>query len=956
MQRKQLCANNNWRFYRGNPPSKRPDAVLRSKAFAPWDRDYDDTAWEVVSLPHTVRNEALMCSGGLNFQGICWYRRHFIIPNDFAGLEKYFELEAAMQRVDAWLDGEPLGCRTGGFLPMAFDMTGLSVGDEHVLVLKVDNSDMLDVPPGKPQGALDFCYFGGLYRDAWLHVMNKIHFTDAVHAGKVASGGLFIRYPDVSKDKAVVAVDAHFVNRNANTINVFIRLLLDGEVVYEGSEKEMRANGEGTEKAMFTVEQPRLWHPYHPNLYRLTAQLFHGTVLIDEISERIGIRTTAFTTEGFFINGERLFLNGANRHQEYAHVGFAIPDALQKRDVRLLRDAGIISIRLGHYPQDSAFMNACDELGVLCVIPTPGWQIHPSSVMFDENSYENTRRLIRMNRNHPSALLWEPILNETDYPEYFAKKQLEIVQEEMGDAPAWCACDMHYAYSKHYPVNYHGMEIDKPHYTREYGDNYVEQFGPMNTLRRVRRGEHVSFYQGGEKAMIRSAQEHFEAYLSLRLDTTTSGGAMWAGIDHNRGYETNEAAVGILDLLRLPKYYYYLHMAQQTIEEAGVQCFIANDWTENSPRDVTVYTNAPVVRLLLNDRIIGTLSVHDAWKSASDGIKEKLKNLNPPTMVHPPIVFRDVPWEAGVLKAETIIDGAVNTSCEVRTPGEPFALKMAPQWAGVEKWVADSADLLMVHAYVVDANGTVVKNVEPMIYFAVEGDAQLVGDGEAWTRANPAQAEAGIAGALLRAGRKAGKVILHASANGLMSADLYLETIADTHAALPGPTCIPPPVKPLYTEDSKETFSVRQSLKLSSFYSWDMAANKPATASSAAPGREATFANKGRIGSTSWMAADTVLPQWWQCDMLEPCMVYGVSIAWLDDGVWYDYEIQTSLDGISWKNQYDGHSSGQSRLPNRFAASVKAQYLRIVVHSLTGGKPVGIYLVEVHGNTNKKKD
>lgn len=949
MDRKKLSANNNWRFYRGNPPLGRNDGPGGNGASEPWSPNYDDTGWEVVSLPHTVREEALMCSGGLNYQGISWYRLHFIIPQEFEHREMYFELEAAMQRVDAWLDGEPLGIRNGGFLPMAFSLTGISVEEEHVLSLKVDNSDMLDIPPGKPQGSLDFCYFGGLYRDAWLHIMNKVHFTSAVHARRIASGGLFIRYLDVSQENARIAVDAHFINQSNETVQVQVCLLLNNETVYTGEPRNLKAGKEVVEEAIFNVSAPLLWHPDHPFLYQLKAQLYQKDVLLDEISERIGIRTTEFRKDGFYLNGEKLFLNGANRHQEYAYVGFAIPDALQRRDAVLLRKAGINSIRLGHYPQDSAFMDACDELGILCVIPTPGWQEHPSSVAFDENSYENTRRMIRMYRNHPSVLLWEPILNETNYPEYFARRQLEIVKEEMRDANVWCACDKQYAYSEHYPVNYDKNKSSKPRYIREYGDNYVEQFGPMNTMRRVRRGKNVSFYNGGETAMLRSASERFDSYLELRLDDTLSGGAMWAGIDHNRGYVDNEGAVGMLDLLRHPKYYYYLHTAQQSLDEIGAFCFIANDWAEDSPRDVSVYTNAEAVRLSVNGCVIDTITAEAAWKETEYSVKKGLtKEL--PYFVHPPIVFKQVPWEAGVLKAEAIVNGQVVKNCEVHTPKAPVSLKLVPQWAGVEKWTADGADLLMVHAFVVDINDNVVKSAEPVIHFWIEGDAQIVGDGSPWTHANPSKAEAGATGVLLRAGCSAGNVILHAEAEGLDCAMLCLETTPDYREKLLTPSCIAPKEKPVYSEDHKEYFSERQFLKSPTFFCRDIGTNKKATASSETKGNEAGNANRGNI-STPWVAFDNSLPQWWQCDLEEECSIYGVTIAWLDDGSWYEYEVETSSDGEHWTAQCRNRASGQSRLPERFENVVTARFLRIVIYSVTSEKAVGIYQVEIHGDT-----
>ncbi len=901
-----------------------------AKGLRPYDVHYSDADWETVHLPHTVREEALMCSGGRNYQGICWYRKVFKVENSWKNCDLLFELEGAMQRVDAWLDGKPLATKLGGFLPVAFDMTGLSAG-EHLLVLMLDNTDMKDVPPGKPQGALDFCYFGGLYRNAWFHIAEKVRFTSAVHEGKPASGGLYVRYPEVTKERAVVRVTANWLNHSNKGARTKLRLLLDGKPVYESGEIPVKAGGEADHTCEFTVESPRLWHPAHPALYTLTAELYRGGKCTDVYTDRIGIRKTEFRADGFYLNGEKFFLHGANRHQEYAYIGFALPDSLQRRDLRLLKEAGINVIRTAHYPPDTTFVSACDELGIFCVIPTPGWQIHPDSVIFDRATEENTRRMIRWHRNHPSALLWEPILNETDYPAYFAQNQLHAVKEECGDADAWCGCDHYAPLASEYPVIYQtGSFNGKPIFVREYGDSYMEQFGPMRTMRRVRRGANTGFYPGGERANLRSARERFEAYVYQRKNPLLSGACLWAGMDHNRGYETNEGAVGLFDFLRLPKYFAHLFAAQQEIGEGGARCFIANEWTEDSPRDVEVYTNAERVRLYLNGKLV-------AEKEAGGE-----KNI------HPPVLFGNVPWESGTLRAEALVGGKVVAEHTVKTPQTPKKLLLKPMWAGEEGWTADGSDLLMVHAFVVDENGTVVPDSEPEIKFSVKGDASIVGEKEEWVHANPARAEAGIGGVLLRAGTRAGNVVLTASSPALETATITLKTVPDCKRYLPSKALRP--VKRIkYEVDRQELFSVLESERGKELARLDVGANRPASASSCAEGHSAENANKRGEVMEPWVAADRSLPQWWQCDLGETFSLNGVSVLWEKDGMWYDYDVETSLDGKDWTMQCRGHASGQTLSPDRFPEPVSARFVRIVVWSVNGKVPVGILHVEILG-------
>lgn len=119
-------------------------------------------------------------------------------------------------------------------------------------------------------------------------------------------------------------------------------------------------------------------------------------------------------------------LIGANRHQDFAVVGNALSNSLHWRDAKKLRDAGLRVIRNAHYPQDPAFMDACDELGLFVIVNTPGWQFWNDEPIFAQRVYSDIRNMVRRDRNHPSVWMWEPILNETWYPEDFAKNVVNI--------------------------------------------------------------------------------------------------------------------------------------------------------------------------------------------------------------------------------------------------------------------------------------------------------------------------------------------------------------------------------------------------------------------------------------------------------------------------------------------------------------------------------------------------
>ena len=226
-----------------------------------------------------------------------------------------------------------------------------------------------------------------------------------------------------------------------------------------------------------------------------------------------------------------------------------------------------------------------------------------------------------------------------------------------------------------------------------------------------------------------------------------SGCTMWAGIDHNRGYDNSEGAVGMLDPLRFKKFYYYLYEAQQDIAMVGPKLFIANYWREESPRDVAVYTNAEAVRLSVNGKEIRTLAVAEGWKNTDLYCMKKgtrrfarpqtFDNNSWPEGTHPVITFKDVPFEPGVLKAEALVNGEVVETFEVKTPGSPAKLAIWPAWYGREEIKADGGDIVIIHAAVLDENGTVCPTATNEIAFSVAGDAAIVGEGDKWVGANP---------------------------------------------------------------------------------------------------------------------------------------------------------------------------------------------------------------------------
>ena len=185
MERKIISINQNWQFCR--------------------DEKWCEENSQSVCLPHSVRLEPENYSGCRNYQGPCIYRKELFIPNDYQGKKIMLEFEGAMGKSRLSINGTLVKEHFCGYIPLvAYIETFLNFGANNTVEVFLDNSDDPEVPPGKPQGHLDFAYEGGLYRNARMTVCEPVYITNPLIADEVAGGGVFVWYSDVS-DKSATA-------------------------------------------------------------------------------------------------------------------------------------------------------------------------------------------------------------------------------------------------------------------------------------------------------------------------------------------------------------------------------------------------------------------------------------------------------------------------------------------------------------------------------------------------------------------------------------------------------------------------------------------------------------------------------------------------------------------------------------------------------------------------------
>ena len=767
--REVYSMNPAWRFHKG--------AVEGAET-----KELNDKDWTVVSLPDGIEYLPTEASGCINYQGEVWYRKHFTPDAALKGKKLFLHFEAIMGKSKVFVNGKLLTEHFGGYLPVIADVTDvLDWNGDNVIAVWADNSDDPSYPPGKAQDVLDYTYFGGIYRDCWLIAHNNVFITDPNYENEVAGGGLFVAFGKVSDALAEVQLKIHVRNATKNPFSGQVEYMLlqpDGTEVARLSDKiQVKAGRATTVSDRMPVKQPMLWTPSTPTLYNLLVRVLdkEGNV-IDGYRRRIGIRSIEFKgKDGFYLNGRPYGkpLIGANRHQDFAVVGNAVANSIHWRDAKKLKDVGMEIIRNAHCPQDPAFMDACDELGLFVIVNTPGWQFWNDAPEFAQRVYSDIRNVVRRDRNHPSVWLWEPILNETWYPADFAKNTRDIVDAEYPYPYCYSGSDSEARGHENFPVYFAhpanmqdaSKEIDptKTYFTREWGDN-VDDWSSHNSPSRVARN-------WGEQPMRVQAQHYACPYYPVtsydvlyKQSPQHVGGCLWHSFDHQRGYHPDPFYGGLMDVFRQPKYSYYMFMAQRPAVKndrnagSGPMVYIAHEMTPFSGKDVTVYSNCDEVRLTFN-------------KGGKTYTYKKDKNR--PGMPSPVITFPDVydfmvdkafsrtqKQDDVYLLAEGLIDGKVVATHKVVPARRPEKILLWMDNEGTDL-KADGSDFVTVVAAVADKNGNIKRLNNYNIRFSIEGEGRLLGG--PGVLANPVPVKWGTAPVLVQSTLKPGKIRITAS-------------------------------------------------------------------------------------------------------------------------------------------------------------------------------------------------
>ena len=547
LPRQTINFNRAWKFLLGDHPGAQ--AV-----------GYHDEQWEDVGLPHSFSIPYF--ASPQFYVGYGWYRKHFDVPAKWAGKRLFLEFEGAFQDAEIFVNGLRLTEHTGGYTGFSLDVTGAVKTGGNLLAVRLNNRWSPQLAPR----AGEHVFSGGIYRDVRLVATAALHVT---------WNGTFVTTPQVSKESGTVNVKTEIRNDSTAAKACVLKTAIldpDGKVVASLSSRQSVPAGTTVTFNQTTdpIARPKLWHPDHPVLYRAVSEVRDGEKLADRFETTFGFRWFKWTAgQGLFLNGEHYYFKGVNAHQDHAGWGDAVADSGLFRDVKMVKEAGFDFIRGSHYPHAPAFADACDRLGVLFWSENSFWgtagfkhswgaSAYPPEPEhqrgFEQSVKESLRDMIRINRNHPSIIVWS-MDNEVFFTE---KSTLPKVASFLKELVAYS-----HELDPTRPAAIGGCQrgdIDRLGDIAGYnGDgarlffnpgvpNVVSEYGSTMT---DRPGDYAPGWGDLVDGPGDKGQPFFWRY------PWRSGEALWCAFDHGSIAGRRFGAMGMIDYFRVPKRQWY---------------------------------------------------------------------------------------------------------------------------------------------------------------------------------------------------------------------------------------------------------------------------------------------------------------------------------------------------------------------------------------------------------------
>ena len=564
-----------------------------------------------VDIPHTITMLPATYFSERDYQLIGTYEKLFTVDRFTSADTALLTFEGIMVKARFILNDIDLKSYVVGYNKLTLDVSDAIRQGENRLIVIVDAREDKDVPPFG--GVVDYLSFGGIYREVSLDIVPFVY-LDHVYVDTTNDGDVHVRY--------------EMVNPLKDKFDLRWELSHDEEIIGRYYEDN------------FKVEFPKLWSLEEPHLYELKTML-KTKYGIHETTHTFGFREVAFKKDGFYLNGKHIKLRGLNRHQSFPYVGYAMPSSLQKRDAEIMKhDLALNITRTSHYPPSRHFLDRCDQIGLLVLIESPGWQHIGDSSSWHEQYKRNIKTMVTDHYNHPSIILWGVRINESgDHHELYS----------------W-ANEFVHSFDKRRPTggirNFKHSEFLEDVYTYNDFVHEGDNIGLEDPKDIIGKGVPYLVTEFGghmyptktfddENHRVNQALRHFKVLDDVYRYPQISGGIGWVYSDYQThkdfGSGDHICHHGVLDQFRLPKYASHVYASQG--EERIVLEVLSRMQIGDHPKGILgatiVASNVDYIELYKNGEFVA--------KFLPD-------RENHPHLPHPPFIIDDYIGDA-ILKS-----------------------------------------------------------------------------------------------------------------------------------------------------------------------------------------------------------------------------------------------------------------------------------------------------------------
>ena len=347
-----------------------------------WTFSIKEGSEEKINLPHSWNGIDGQDGGNDYLRTITTYTKNLTGISLSDNEEAYLVFDGVNNICEVYFNGEKVTSHKGGYSRFTCKV---DLKAENVLMVKVDNKAYADVYPD----AADFTFYGGIYRDVNLLIINKRHFN-------------------FNDDSSPCLKCTPTVKDSKGELKVEYSTNFDEDVILELIDKEGNVVSTLEKDKINEIDNIHLWDgKKDPYLYTVKGTLKdkETSEIYDVVETKIGFRSFYVDPKkGFFLNGKKYPLRGVARHQDRPHVGNAITKADMDEDMSLLKEIGATTVRLSHYQHDQYFYDLCDKEGLIVWTEIP----YISKYLKDanDNAKSQLKELIHQNYNHPSIICY----------------------------------------------------------------------------------------------------------------------------------------------------------------------------------------------------------------------------------------------------------------------------------------------------------------------------------------------------------------------------------------------------------------------------------------------------------------------------------------------------------------------------------------------------------------------